>query len=278
MKIKYLGTAAYEGIPSIFCQCQSCKRALKLGGKNLRTRSSAIVNDEILIDFNADTVSHYLTYKFDFASLKYCLITHSHPDHFYPEDLTILAESPYAQNPFPVSFYGGKAAYEKLIATFSTKLSVSSRANITLVSPGDFLTVGDNKILALKADHSPETSPVIYAIEDRSGKRILYAHDTGTFSDDVIADMQRLGRFDIISLDCNHSFDEEGGERNHMSLKTNAMMKELLYAKNLADDGTKIIVNHFSHNSLRGHDHEELSVEAAKYGFIASYDGLEIEV
>lgn len=33
MKIKYFGTAAYEGIPSLFCQCETCKRAMKLGGK-----------------------------------------------------------------------------------------------------------------------------------------------------------------------------------------------------------------------------------------------------
>ena len=48
MKIKYLGTAAAEGIPAIFCECANCKRPRMLGGKNIRTRSQAI------IDFEAD--------------------------------------------------------------------------------------------------------------------------------------------------------------------------------------------------------------------------------
>ena len=31
MKIKYLGTAAAEGVPAIFCNCETCKEARKLG-------------------------------------------------------------------------------------------------------------------------------------------------------------------------------------------------------------------------------------------------------
>ena len=55
MRIKYLGTAAAEGVPGIFCDCENCKRARKLGGKNIRTRSQAILDDTLLIDFPADT-------------------------------------------------------------------------------------------------------------------------------------------------------------------------------------------------------------------------------
>lgn len=53
MKIKYLGTAAAEGIPAIFCECANCKRSRMLGGKNIRTRSQAIIDDVLLIDFPA---------------------------------------------------------------------------------------------------------------------------------------------------------------------------------------------------------------------------------
>ena len=33
MKIKYLGTAAAEGITAVFCECETCKKAIELGGK-----------------------------------------------------------------------------------------------------------------------------------------------------------------------------------------------------------------------------------------------------
>lgn len=39
MKLQYLGTAAAEGFPGMFCNCTACERARKAGGKNIRTRS-----------------------------------------------------------------------------------------------------------------------------------------------------------------------------------------------------------------------------------------------
>lgn len=57
MKIQFLGTAAYEGIPAMFCQCEQCNTARKRGGKNLRTRSQALIDGKLLIDFPADTLS-----------------------------------------------------------------------------------------------------------------------------------------------------------------------------------------------------------------------------
>lgn len=278
MKIKYFGTAAYEGIPSLFCQCESCKRAMQVGGKNLRTRAQALINDEILMDFNADTLAHYLKFQFDWTKIKYCLITHSHSDHFYPEDLTMFAVPAFTPVVFPVDFYAGNSAYNQLKEVFSSNGSDMSRSVITEVKPGELLQVGDNKVLVMQADHSAEHSSVIYAIEDKSGKRILYAHDTGIFSKEVIAEMKRLGRFDIVSLDCTGAFAAEGWESGHMSLRTNALMKDLLIKEKLADEQTTFVVSHFSHNALFGHTHEELCEEAAKYNFIVAYDGLAVEV
>lgn len=60
MKIKYLGTAAYEGIPSLFCRCETCEKSRREGGRNLRSRSQALVDDELLLDFPADTVWHFI--------------------------------------------------------------------------------------------------------------------------------------------------------------------------------------------------------------------------
>lgn len=60
MKLIYLGTAAFEGIPAIFCSCPICNEARILGKRNIRTRSQAIINDDLLIDFNPDTFTHFL--------------------------------------------------------------------------------------------------------------------------------------------------------------------------------------------------------------------------
>lgn len=280
MKIKYLGTAAYEGIPAAFCNCESCKRALALGGKNMRTRSQAIINDQILMDFNADTIVHYQKYKFDWNKIKYCLITHSHSDHFYPSDMLMLVEPGYVHGAPHIDFYAGESSYNQMREIFeSAKSSVEGdRAGLFKVKPKDFFQMGENQVLVLDADHDKSSSPVIYAIKDGNGKTVLYAHDTGIFTDEVVEEMKRIGRFDLVSFDCTGSFAPTGWEHGHMGLRANVNMKEKLLQAGLVDDKTTFVVTHFSHNAFYGHDHEELCSEAAKYGFIVGYDGMEIEV
>ena len=34
MRLFFLGTAAAEGFPGIFCKCERCREARKLGGRN----------------------------------------------------------------------------------------------------------------------------------------------------------------------------------------------------------------------------------------------------
>ena len=97
MKIKYLGTAAAEGIPAMFCKCDNCNRARALGGKNIRTRSQALIDGKILIDFPADSYMHELRYGIDFSDIPALLITHVHEDHCYLSEMTnrrILPECP----------------------------------------------------------------------------------------------------------------------------------------------------------------------------------------
>ena len=50
MKLKYLGTAAAEGYPAMFCNCENCRKAFAKGGKNIRSRIQALVEDALLID------------------------------------------------------------------------------------------------------------------------------------------------------------------------------------------------------------------------------------
>lgn len=82
MKLKYLGTAASEGVPALFCNCKYCKKARKLGGKNIRTRSQTMINDDLLVDFGPDTYLHVLQNGINLLDIKNVLITHCHQDHF----------------------------------------------------------------------------------------------------------------------------------------------------------------------------------------------------
>ena len=62
MKITYYGTAAGEAWPGVFCRCELCEKARALGGKNIRTRSQALVNDDLLLDLPPENHMHSLLY------------------------------------------------------------------------------------------------------------------------------------------------------------------------------------------------------------------------
>src|SRR5450759_3362266 len=107
MKFKYLGTAAAEGWPAMFCTCDHCMRAKTVGGRNIRTRSQAIIDDKLLIDFPADTYLHVLYQGLDLTKVSSCIITHDHSDHLYPADFEMRRKGfAYLPSESPLTIYG----------------------------------------------------------------------------------------------------------------------------------------------------------------------------
>ena len=90
MKLTYLGTAAAEGFPALFCHCPHCNEARNLGGKSIRTRSQALINDDLLIDLPADTYHHML--KNGIEGDKTLLYAHD-TGYFYEEVFTFIEKS-----------------------------------------------------------------------------------------------------------------------------------------------------------------------------------------
>ncbi len=275
MNIHYLGTAAFEGVPVLYCSCRVCRESLAAGGRALRTRSQALVDGELLLDFNADTVCHSLMYRIDWSRIGDCLITHSHSDHLYPADLEMLAD-PYSHEHRILHFYAARDGYNK-IAEQIENISMQNRVAVTCIAPGqEFYTSGGTyRVLALPANHAPQASPVFYAIE-RGGKRMLYAHDTGLFPEEAYPMLEKFGRFDLLSLDCTGCLGLQGEWRDgHMSLRTCLQVIGRLQSIGVADEKTVKVVNHFSHNG--GQTYSEMLPEAEKHGIIVAYDGLQID-
>ncbi len=275
MEIEYLGTAAYEGVPAPYCKCRVCRESFRVGGRAMRSRSQALVDGELLIDFNGDTVCHSLRYRIDWDKIGDCLITHSHSDHLCPADLEILSD-PISHEHRMLHFYSAQDGYDKISREIEVH-RMQNRADVTLVHPGDeFMTSeGTYRVLTLRANHTANTTPVFYAIE-RGGKRLLYAHDTGVFPEEDYALLKAFGRFDLVSLDCTGCLGIGWDWRDgHMSLKTNLEVMERLKREGITDEKTVFVANHFSHNG--GQTYDEMVPEMAKHGIIVAYDGLKIQ-
>lgn len=276
MKIKYLGTAAAEGIPAIFCQCETCKKARINKGRDIRTRSQALIDDEVLIDFNADTYMHTLNYDIDLSKIEHCIITHAHADHLYPEDFNMRGAgfAKFTDERKTLNVYGSETVANKCKSICTLNESIVSFHTVEAFKP---FIAGEYTITPMLALHAEETGPLIYMIE-KDGQTLLYAHDTNYFSDEVWEYLKKCSlKFSLVSLDCTEANLPEMTYVGHMNLKDNVKVRKRLIEIGVADKNTVFVSNHFSHNGI-GVLYEEFSEEAKKEGFLTSYDGMEIEI
>ncbi|MNB71275.1 Phosphoribosyl 1,2-cyclic phosphodiesterase [compost metagenome] len=275
MKLQYLGTAAADGWPALFCKCEPCEAARRAGGKNIRTRSQSIIDDCLLVDMPPDTYYHALKYNLDLSAIGHILITHSHEDHFYPADMILKAE-PYAHlgEAKSISVYGNKVIVDMLRQAMdgSGIEDIEDYINPVYVEPFVPFAIGPYTVTPLPAYHMPNEECYIYCIE-KDGKRLLYGHDTGVFPQPTAEYIARTF-FHLVSLDC--TFCLRPWEHGHLGLPNNAEIRIQMLEQGSADQNTMFVINHFSHNGYTIHD--ELVPHAEKLGFITAFDGMIIEV
>lgn len=284
MKLQFLGTAAAEGWPGLFCNCKQCETARLLGRKNIRTRSQAVIyadavgsgnpDDILLIDLPPDTYMHCIQHGLRLDKIGHMLITHSHDDHFQPEELQyrcgiFAVPTP----PFPLHIYGNdkvEMLYNKSIGRLEAKGWMEKYPTGIIynqVEPFKPFRAGVYTVTALLALHDRSERCYIYMIE-HGGKRMIYGNDTGIFPEETFEYV--AGKpLDLISLDCTMGEKAEG--TNHMGLPDAVDIKRRLDVLGCLKPGTKVVLNHFSHN---GGPYYDAMVElAAPYSIEVSYDG-----
>lgn len=283
MKIRFLGTAAAEGVPALFCVCDHCRLAWERGGKELRGRSGAMIDGVLKIDFGPDSFKQMLENRIDYTPLRSVLITHSHSDHLSFSDLG-FRRSGFASLPAdypPLTVYGNAKVGEKLASALNQHLEFQE------IHPFETLEIEGYLVTPLEAVHCVSADSDRFPVESRFGTRyrseealiyliekdgqsILYAHDTDELTPQVL-DFLAGRHIDLISLDCTNGrlhMDYIG----HMSAKSNLRMRELLLASGAADEHTLFVANHFSHNGLLSFE----EMEALLPGFVISHDGMEL--
>jgi phosphoribosyl 1,2-cyclic phosphate phosphodiesterase len=273
MRLQYLGTGAAEGIPATFCACPVCKEAARRGGREIRTRSQALLDGKILFDFPPDTYAHYLNYRFDLPGIEHVLVTHSHMDHFFPQEFELRSGGFVHEPPPLLHVYGNDKVGRALLAALPRGDQESQRLVFRPLTPFEKTGVGGYAVTPLLAKHDPAERCLFYLAE-RGGGALLYAHDTGIFPDET---WDYLGsarpRLGMVSLDCTMAAFKEGS--NHMGLPDAALVRERLLDMGLAGEATVFALNHFSHNG--GLNHRELCEKAQTLGFTVAWDGLGLE-
>ena len=274
MRIQYLGTAAAEGWPAVFCHCLFCEEARRRGGRDIRTRSQALIEEDLLIDFPPDSYLHSLQQGIDLSAAKYLLLTHSHMDHMFPQEL-VLRGGCYAHKMVSpdLHIFGSsctKAAFDRFSEP-ELEQEIAKHLHWHILEPFEPVKAGDYQVTALPANHMPSGQALNYLIQ-KDGKTLLYWHDTGWPFESVFDYLVRAGIHpDLVSMDCTSGPQEEGPQGGHMGIPDNRKVKDRLEAEGICSGQTVYVINHFSHNG--GLLYDELCEMVRKDGFLVSFDG-----
>jgi phosphoribosyl 1,2-cyclic phosphate phosphodiesterase len=282
MPLTFLGTAAAEGYPNPFCRCVNCERARVLGGRSLRKRCAALVNDDLLIDLGPDLVAAAFIHGRSLAGVRYCLQTHAHADHLDLSHL-LVRTAEYGVSDAPrLHFYASAATLRRAARLFETGLdpanlldpAVGERLNLTIhqIEPLQTFSAGPYQVTALPANHDAAVEPLLYAIE-ADGRAIFYGTDTGPLPEPTWHALHRRNRrFDVVILD--HTYGAGVGAGDHLNAEQFVEQVARLRAEGLLADDARVFAHHLAHDC--NPVHPELVEIAARHGYEVAYDGLTI--
>lgn len=280
MKIKILGTAAAEGIPSPFCKCRFCEYSRRHLKSEQRKRSSVLIDNDLLIDMGPDILWNSVSQNISYSNLRFILFSHSHFDHFsVPSLLLCSKEYRITEMEKPIILVGSSQVYEKLINYLDVmgidKLKFFSNYHYTVVKPGEKLILGKYIITTIESTHSKIEKCLLYVIKN-DDKVFFYSTDTAVFNvHDIFKEY--TDKFDLVLSDCTYGINSQTTRRNrHMGVTDNIKIYNEMKKNGLLKDDSRYILTHFSHDSMIP---SYLMQEYVKQSNMEiAYDGMEVDI
>ncbi len=291
MKITFLGTAAAEGYPNPFCRCDNCEGARKVGGRALRKRASALIDDQLLIDFGPDLLPASQMHDVPLADIRYAAQTHAHDDHLFPDNFIYRTDRCLAEGvhdiEYAVSPFVARTIKNALVHQFRSGDDLgknhfpSFRMNLLIHQQWETVELGPYELLAIPAVHAPGTEARILGIRRKAGllhrasPSLLYATDTAPMPDGTWERVAQAGwAFDLVVMDCTHGTKQHSTV--HHSLDSMLRERERMRDAGVVRDGARFIAHHFTHHSTPLPD--ELDKLGEQGGYDIAYDGMTAEV
>ena len=239
MDVLLLGTGASDGVPNCWCRCATCAEARATGA--IRTNASALVDGRLLIDCGPEAPRQAQRAGLDLTGVRTVLISHAHDDHLDPSFLMhrgwVSAE--------PLRVIGPEPAIARCADWLAPDQSVVSLERVTA---GDLIEVDGYRVQVLPATHWALGEAVLYAIEARDGRRLLYATDTGPWQPRLL-ELVTGWRFDLVLLEETFGDDTPPTPVHHHRFATFGQALDDLRAIGAVDDATRVVAFHLGHNN-----------------------------
>ena len=271
MKVTIMGSAAAEAVPALWCECAVCRKAKANGGKDIRMRTSYLVDRDTLVDFGPDVFQQALRFGFDWTQIRRIVFTHAHEDHLNPVEL-LWRQSGFSLVKNRVKVIGSRRVLDRI--TRETRHSFDElQLDPMEVRPGDKVTEDDLSLQVLKANHEDNCGQAVNYVFSRGGKNLLIANDTGWWEE---AAWQQIAawRLDAVIIDTTMGLAERfiNWRDGHMGANVTVEFRDKLLQLGAITPDTPVCANHFSHNGEILH--ADLCAFFEPHRIMVGYDGM----
>lgn len=287
--MQFLGTGAGEGVPTPFCRCAICVHARKVKGKEIRLRSCFRLSEQVLIDFGPDILASCARLGTDLYDVKHILVTHTHSDHFQITNL-FLKSMITRTNKEKLHLYLNGDSFQILKAAdglgydgkddFFTEY-LDKHVVLHQLAFWESYQVGDYTVTPVKGSHHAhyEKNSANYLIECKDGRKLLYASDTGYYTEETF-DFLKNHQLDILIIEATFgSIDRGDTPYSHLDVRSVNYLMNKLYEQGTLQHTTKAYLTHI--NQEQHYTHEQMediySRSSTPYQVQVAYDGLIIE-
>ena len=287
MKLTFLGTGAGEGYPGYWCECPHCTYARKHRGKNLRTNSSMVIDEELLIDIGPSCFDNAARFGVNLSKIKTLLVTHPPEDHLQPQHLywrntdesllplTYVEKMRHGGPRFTdipqLNIYGNSFVMETLRKSLDDMEEL--KINLHEIKEGKEEKTDGYRILPVRGNHGSQQGFSHSYIIQKDEKTLLYALDSGSYDEDQFALIQEY-QYDAVIMEGTTGLNEQYG--GHMCLVNNIRIRERLKENKCLRENSRFLLTHLSPHWCPPHDWYESIV--ASEGLELAYDGLQIEI
>lgn len=270
MRIKILGSAAAEGWPALFCECETCRKAREIGES--RHRTAYLIDDDTLIDMGPDLYSQVIAYQIDSTRFKRLLLTHSHSDHLAPVEFS-WRKKWFSTVTKYWDVYANQACIDTILQYHGDDFK-NLHTDLHLTEPGQLISCDDGfTAFPILASHSlPPEKPLNYVIS-RNGVTALIGNDSGWWCEESWKMLEQF-KLDIAIIECTIGIVDHDYRTNHLCAAASVDVRDELRRRGILKDDAIVLVNHFSHNSQNSQ--KEFEDYFLPKGILVGYDGMEI--
>lgn len=268
MDIRLLGTGAADGIPGLFADDDVSRYARENGGKDVRTRSAALVDGALKIDLPPDTLMQLQRDRLSGTDWTALIFTHSDDDHL------ALDQIQYAMIPFtphdhlPFTIYANSDVARLIRARYP-------EWPMEIVETRSFepFTHGSHRITPIRARHITEED-CHNLIVQADGKTLLYATDTGIWPEETFEFLKDFA-IDLLVIECTDGLCQPD-YHGHLGIKECVHVVNRLRNQGTLSERSRVITTH--HASRGEARHCDLERLLQPHGIEPGYDGLLIQI